>query len=286
MRSARSSAPSSGRSSIIKGDMTRDSDIVSRLWRRMRSARGSVYLEFGALAPIAMALVLFAHDFTKILYVEQQLEVAARVACDIEAHLDDSRPRPHKITKVMTKNYLKRTLGLAKPDDAYIKGDIQKTPGLSEIVDKVNKFFNGSGGSSKGGNAFLNFIKRLLGGIIKIVTLGTHNYLLTIPPKDQMVRVTVSARVPRFFPLGKYGFLDARGDDDARQNMSLIVQAQPELTGEAVGFLRKPKSGERTRYYCVMPYFDTGCRPPPTFVRGMRGWFGKWLPDSVWPKDD
>ena len=64
-----------------------EDDIVRRLKRRLASARASVMFEFALVAPLVVMTAVFAADFTRILRTEQQLEIATRLAADVEAHM-------------------------------------------------------------------------------------------------------------------------------------------------------------------------------------------------------
>ena len=62
-----------------------EDDILRRLKRRLASARASVMFEFALVAPLVVMTAVFAADFTRILRTEQQLEIATRLAADVEA---------------------------------------------------------------------------------------------------------------------------------------------------------------------------------------------------------
>ena len=96
------------------------------LRRRLGSARASVMLEFAFVAPLAVSLVVFAADFTRILRTEQQLEIATRLAADVEAHMADyyaNGKSPGAAAKNVGKYYLADVAqGVDGGGDDYVKG--------------------------------------------------------------------------------------------------------------------------------------------------------------------
>ena len=81
-----------------------EGDMLRRLRRRLESTRATVMLEFAFVAPLAVAVAVFAADFTRILRTEQQLEIASRLAADVEAHMADyygNGKTPSSATKKM-----------------------------------------------------------------------------------------------------------------------------------------------------------------------------------------
>lgn len=282
---------------------TNDETLINRLTRRLKSARGTVFLEFAFLAPLAMALMLFAYDFTTILYCEQQLEIGSRAFADIESHIyhgdrkdvGGTKPvGPGKASKEMVKIYLQKTLGLRRYGDVYVKGNAKPTPGAAQLFTHIHNIFTGEIiKESVPGGIIWKFLLKILGGILKIVTLGTEVYLTHTPCGDRMVRMTCSARVPTFLPRGVYDFWSAPKyvqEDLKGHPKALVMQTRYKLDGEGKSFSWawnwKPVLDERFRYYCTMPACDTQPVAPKTFVRRVRSWFGKWVPDSAWPSDD
>ena len=51
--------------------MNEERKMMGRIRRRIESARASVMLEFAFVAPLAVAVAVFAADFTRILRTEQ-----------------------------------------------------------------------------------------------------------------------------------------------------------------------------------------------------------------------
>lgn len=285
--------------------MERDERIFARLKRRLESARGTVFLEFAMVAPLAMSLILFAYDFTTILYAEQQLDIASRAAADIESHMNhfgrdknsadaNGKPGPCSQTKIMVKGYLQKTLGLSNYKDIYIMGDAKPTPGASQIFEHIHRFLTGDIVSPKVPlNVVWKFLLKLLRGFLKIITLGTDVYLLDIPRGDLMVRMTCSAWVYTFLPRGMYSFWSAPKYVEEKYEghpRVLLVPYRYRMSDEDAkakfDWNSKPDLTERYRYYCVMPAHDTAPVAPNTFVRDVRSWFSKWVPESAWPKDD
>ena len=116
--------------------------MMKRLRRRLESTRATVMLEFAFVAPLAVAVAVFAADFTRILRTEQQLEIASRLAADVEAHMADYYGKgacPSSQAKSVAKYYLVDVAHVAKGvGDVYIKGssNVIKNP-ISYAVDKA-----------------------------------------------------------------------------------------------------------------------------------------------------
>ena len=295
--------------------MNAEERIGRKLKRRLGSPRATVFLEFAVVAPFAMALILFAHDFTSILYAEQQLEIGARAAADIESHLNHYFPGksatdkgPHKITKGYVKPYLAQAIGLA--DDArgaqssavcrdiFIKGDSAPVPGLPWVFTWVRDFLEGDHSRKSlgfGDDATVkvfNIVGSILGPFVNIITLGTYVYFTEIPAHDRTVSMSVSAKVPTILPRRVYDFFSARpvkaGERGA--DKALVVQSRYKIEKEdgfCFYYLSKPINlilTERVRSYCVMPAIDTVPVAPFTLVRKFRGAL-KWVPSKLWPSD-
>lgn len=286
--------------------MNAEERIGMKLKRRLGSPRATVFLEFSVVAPFAMALILFAHDFTSILYAEQQLEIGARAAADIESHLNHYFPSknekdtgPHKITKRFVKPYLAQAIGLADNakaaqstavcKDIFIKGDSSPVPGVGKIFTTFQNILDGSafsGGSGVAATVF-RLLSSILGTILNILTLGTHVYFTEIPLHDRMVSMSVSARVPTIMPRRVYDFFSARPvkAGELGADKALVVQARYVIDEKSVwGRKNEPDLTRRVRSYCVMPVIDTMPVAPFTVVRKLRGSL-KWVPDKFWPND-
>lgn len=279
-----------------------DARIWARLKRRLKSARGTVYFEFAVVSPLALSLVLFAHDFTKILFAEQQLEICSRVLADIESHMNHYRvvkangyeleqDGPCTVSKSMIKPYFAEVLDMSEAkaaDWVYCKGESLPVPGLSHLFMYAHDFLDGRQFDKDLKGVLLNFLGKLLGDLLTIVTLGTHVYITELPTHDRMVRMTVSARVPTLLPRKVYSFFSCKANDpDA---WILTVPYRTPIEGEddkttGWAWSKNLIPGVRRRAYCTMPSFDTVTVAPNTFVSMMRGWFGKWVPSGAWPQD-
>ena len=277
--------------------------IWRRLKRRLKSARGTVYFEFAVVSPLALSLVLFAHDFTSILFAEQQLEVCSRALADVESHMHHyravkavgyelERDGPCSVSKTMLKPYFAEVIGMPESKASswvYCKGESLPVPGLSRLFMYAHDFLEGRQFDRKGFKGVLfNFLGKLLGDALMIVTLGTHVYVTELPTHDRMVRMTVSARVPTLLPRRMYDFLSCRTNDPDAWVLTVPYRTPIEdeddvTTGWA--WNKKPIPGVRRRAYCTMPSFDTVTVAPNTFVSKMRSWFGKWVPSGAWPED-
>ena len=91
--------------------MSEERKMLRRLVTRLKSARASVMLEFAFVAPLVAVTAIFAADFTRILRTEQQLEIATRLAADVESHMADyygSGASPSSAAKNVGKEYLVR----------------------------------------------------------------------------------------------------------------------------------------------------------------------------------
>lgn len=282
-----------------------DERIMTRLLRRLKSGRASVFLEFAVIAPFVMSLVLFAHDFTSILYAEQQLEIGSRALADIESHMNHTDRGgssgvpvgPGRASKVIVKKYLVKVLGVPRYDDfVYVKGSASPTPGAPQIFEHIHDFFTGNiAGKDSPGGPIWNFLGTILGGIVKIVTLGTDVYLFEVPRGDRMVKMTCSARIPTLLPRGVYDFWSAPdqsrgGVDTTAVPKAMVIQYRYPIDADTQSFSwawgNKPHLDERERYYCTMPMFDTAALAPNTFVRKVRSWFAKWIPGGIGDDDD
>lgn len=277
--------------------MNGDEQIGKRILRRLKSARASVFLEFAVVAPFAMSLILFAHDLTSILYAEQQLEIGSRALADIESHMNhterggENQPPegPGSASKSIVKDYLVRVLGLpGYANFVYVKGKATPTPGVPQVMEHVHNLFTGKIAKTETpSGAVWNFLGSVLGTIVKVITLGTDVYLFEVPRGDRMVKMTCSARVPTMLPRGVYSFWSAANQEHDVTTTgipkAMLVQYRHPLQGGDKSFQwewnLKPDPVNRERYYCAMPMFDTATIAPNTFVRKVRSWFKKWIPN-------
>lgn len=288
--------------------MNGEKNILAKLRRRLRSARGTVFLEFAVVAPMAVGLVVFAADFTSILFAEQQTEICARATADIESHMNHFMPvnatpaqlrmdGPGRVAKTMVKPYLAEVLGLdgAKAGAfVYCKGETKPVPGIAHMFSYVNGFFDGTVFKNTKLGIVGNIFGRIFGGALSLITLGTHAYLLEIPAHDRLVRMSVSVRVPTLMPRRLYAFFSCPGADrreGVHAPWSLVAQFRnpypdEQVTTNGVKVARgaqwtmEPDFSLRERYYCTMPLLDTVPVPPRTFVMKMSSVFGKSVPQQ------
>ena len=239
------------------------------LARRLRSTRATAYVEFAVMAPIFLFAILFAADFTRVLYVEQQVDIATRALCDVESRLrPGARKCPGQPAKFVVRKYLAEALakeGLITRDGkrenaVYCKGDVSEQGGpLHYALNGIIGFFSGNAE-----NKFFSILGKVLGGVLDVVTLRTTRYVTEVFPTDKVVRTTVSVYVQPVFPGSAFTLF---GRHTASRSM-LIPAVAPR--GGASGT-------ERVRYYCHMPSMDTAPLAPSTLVRKLTKVFGKWM---------
>ena len=238
--------------------------IRNRLLRRLRSTRGSAYLEFAFVMPLVVMLMCFAVDFTRHLYVEQQVEIATRALSDVECHLIPGKRKgcPGRPAKIVVRNYLAESLkneGLRSANDVYCKGDVKAQEGPLHWL--ANKIFGGIDSMKESDNAFLRLIGRILSFAASLVTMNTQLYISEVICGDKVVRTSVSAYVDTLIPPKVYGFF---GGDYGR---SMIPAYAPRLGGSTAAYDRPLSEDERVRYYCHMPSMETATLAPPTYIR-------------------
>ena len=275
--------------------MDEERNMMARLRRRLCGERASVMLEFAFVAPLVFSVAIFATDFTRVLRTEQQLEIAARLAADIESHValytkaDTSKTTPSTAAKTTVKTYLHQVARVvAKSDYAYIKGDSMMVGNLlSKLFTEVDKFISGRSFSADGGNLFVklvvNTLGKVVGGLLNLVTFRTDRYITEIFPHDREIRMTVAAYIPTILPAELYdGF--ALGWSD-RPGAIGVWQSCVDLSGADKTFgvvdadsLKMIKT-QRHRVYCYMPVMDSVPIAPTTYVRSFLAWANKqtWM---------
>ncbi len=262
-------------------EKSREKVLWRLLARRLRSARGTAYIEFAAMAPIFLIAVLFAADFTRVLYVEQQVDIATRALCDVECHLrPGARKCPGLPAKRVVRTYLAEALakeGLVARDaggkvltnggtradrmrSVYCKGSVDKQTGpVHDLINTVSDFMNG-----KSKSKFFDFVGRFLGTAVDFVTMKTGRYVTEVFPTDKVVKTSVSVLVRPVVPGHAFTLFGRRRGGNS--NSMLIVNAAPN------------GKGQRVRYYCHMPSMDTATVAPFTDIRQrIAPIFGKWL---------
>ena len=258
--------------------MKSEDDILRRLKRRLASARASVMLEFAFVAPLVVMTAVFAADFTRILRTEQQLEIATRLAADVEAHMADyhgTNGCPSSVAKNVAKNYLVDVAQVAETtDDVYMKGsnNVIKNP-ISYAVSYVSQFVDGQGWGDND-NVFLKLIGKVLGGIMNFVTFRTVKYLTDVIPHDREIRISMAAYIPTIFPSSAYEWLALAKHEKDRIG---VGQFEFDLEGgkAATAWNLKVNTSKRHRVYCFMPVLDSVPVAPETYVRKFKSWCSK-----------
>ena len=296
--------------------MDAESKIQARLTRRLLGERGAVMLEFAFVAPLVFTLLLFATDFTRILRTEQQLEIAARLAADVEAHMAtaDGGESPSDAAKKVAKFYLVDIARVAEqPGHVYVKGDHMMifnlmSDAVDGLVDLVNNgvSFSSDSKAAKVVEVILNSLLKLLGKAVDVLTFRTDRYITRIFPHDREVRVTVAAYIPTILPGSMYrsfGYgrhtdvmylgvwqaapnLVMRGKDkwsyigiNPIENGRSLVSL---VTGMGTASDLQLVTDCRHRVYCYMPVMDSVPMAPETYVRSFIAWaegqkWWKWL---------
>ena len=230
--------------------MKSEDDILRRLKRRLASARASVMFEFALVAPLVVAVAVFAADFTRILRTEQQLEIASRLAADVEAHMANYYGKgesPSAEAKKVAKYYLVDLAQVANGvGDVYIKGscNVIKNP-ISYAMEIVSDFLKGKGWGDND-NTFLKLIGKILGGLMNFVTFRTVNYLTDLAEHSG----------------GKIGVGQFEFDLESSSKA-------------ATAWNLKLNTSKRHRVYCFMPVMDSVPMAPETYVRKFKSWCAK-----------
>lgn len=296
--------------------MDEESKILARLKRRVAGTRGAVIAEFALVAPLIFSMAIFAMDFTRILRTEQQLEIAARLAADIESHMavvGGGEVSPGAAAKSIPKQYLFHVAKVVdKTDYVYIKGDHMLVPNpVSQLITLVGGVLSGDYKLYGGDSKVLDFVvNTIVGGLLKVVgtfinliMFQSNLYLTEICPHDCEVRETVAAYIPTLLPNGMYrsfalGRHTKPGVIGAWQSApNLRTPEMPPSTfmglinimnGQVVvdTILHLPKGADsleldkthRHRVYCYMPVIDSVPIPPKTYMRT----FAIWARRQAW----
>ena len=256
-----------------------ESRMTNLLKRRLKSTRGTVMLEFAFVAPLAVSMIVFAADFTRILRTEQQLEIASRLAADVEAHSADyyaNGKSPSSAAKNVAKHYLVDLAHVAaKTGDVYMKGGCDRVNNpITWAAGKIADFFNGQAFSESG--VFWNLVGKILGGIVNFVTFRTINYITDVAPHDRVVKVTTAAYIDTILPSDAYSFfgLPERGGGNGRIGVGQFDYDITYGTGTTAWHMKlDPK--KRHRVYCYMPVVDGVPVAPETYVRKFKSWCEK-----------
>ena len=254
-----------------------DESMARRLARRLGGERATAMLEFAFMAPFVVMTVAFVADFTRILRTEQQLEIATRLAADVEAHMADyygKLPCPSSAAKRVAKFYLVDVANVVEStDDVYMKGTCKVVGNpVSALMDQVRGFLDGS--TFNESNVFLTLLGKILGGLMHFITFGTVNYILDVVPHDREVMITTAAYIPTVLPAEAYEWIGVGGRDGGRIG---VAQMTADLKGGVgtTAWNLKVDGANRHRVYCCMPVMDSVPIAPRTYVRQFKAWCAK-----------
>ena len=257
----------------------REKAIARRAWRRVFGERASVMFEFAIMTPFIVMLAAFAADFTRILRTEQQLEIAARLGADVEAHMADfhgGQDCPSREAKTIAKTYLVKSAQVqTNMGYVYMKGEakVVRNP-VSYVVAEAKKFLDGEGVGSD--NWFVKLLGKVLGGIANLLTFGTFAYVTDVMPHDRQIQVSMAASIPTILPKEGYEWFGWTEPDKGRIG---VWQCAYDLDGDGTtwigGLTVNPAA--RHRVYCVMPVMDSAPIASKTYVRVIMAWLAPIL---------
>lgn len=261
--------------------MNEDTKIIARLRRRLESARASVMLEFAIVAPLAIAVVCFAADFTRILRTEQQLEIATRVMADVESHMipyEKDAKSPSGAAKKVGKFYLLRIAKVVdNTDRVLVKGGakVVRNP-FSVVVDGMNSFFDGSFFED---SPILKLLCKIVGKVVNFLTFRTIDYLTNVAPRDREIYITSTAVIPTLLPKFCYAWWGSIGKKEDFIGVGQFAPDRKDADAMASAWSDSMDIvfDKRHRVYCHMPVIDTAPIAPETYIRHVMSWFKKWL---------
>ena len=263
------------------GVMNEEMKIIARLRRRLESARASVMLEFAVVAPLAIAVVCFAADFTRILRTEQQLEIATRVMADVECHMvayEKDVKSPSAAAKKVGKYYL---LKIANVVDDFqrvkVKGGVKTTPNPFSVgITYIDKFLKGNCFED---SPILKLLCKMLGSMVNFLTFRTFDYLTNVSPRDREIYITSTAVIPTLLPSFCYSWWGDMGKKESVIGVGQFAPDRKDANAMATAWADSMNivSDRRHRVYCHMPVIDTAPIAPETYVRHIMSWFKKWL---------
>ena len=272
---------------------TRENLLKRLLERRLVSAKGTVYFEFAVMMPIVMTVIFFAADFMRVLYCEQQLEIASRALCDVQCHMTPGDPVNDKIipasrSKAPVRQYLFNVLvkeGLGRTDRepainaVYCRAKVDRIKTVfSGVFDPIIQFFKGDPGSKYIDNPFVKLIGKFLGKATDFLTFRTDKYFTELLDRDRCVKASVSVSILPMVPNGYWTFFGRKhSGGEGKTGSILIVPFQLRLSGKVAEYNRSVVPGYRDRYYCTMPLMDTTPMSPATYVKMMKKKFKKFL---------
>ena len=267
-----------------------------RIRRRLASGRGSVFFEFAFAAAFLLPLICFAADFGRILFAEQQLEIGARAMADVESHLrrtpvqasDDgnewlgenargSKGRPQPLTKAVVRGYLVNVLsrnGFPEDEDAMSKGnrvymmavdpktDMDANPVRKRFLDWAEPF-------AKTKNVILQILALIIQRGREALMFGSDLYVIETFNSDRYVGCSVSVKLQSLIANESAWRLFGRMTSE--EGLIMLPQYAPERDGDALSTTR------RRRYYCFLPYMDSGALAPQTPIRQMAWFYKNWL---------
>ena len=251
-----------------------------RVLRRLFGERATVMLEFAFVAPLAIVVAVYTADIMRILRTEQQLEIATRLAADVEAHMADyyaGGKTPGSAAKNVAKCYLVDVAHVAEGiGDVYIKGDSYVVKNfISLAVDELNKFMKGQSFSED--NVFFNLLGKILGGLMNFVTFRTVNYVTDIIPHDRAVKISTAVYIPTVLPPAAYSAISLPQRGGGGGGRIGVGQFTADLEGgsAATAWSLKINDKKRHRVYCYMPVMDSVPVAPETYVRKFKSWCAK-----------
>jgi len=255
----------------------REQSLRNRLFRRLASARASVYLEFGIIAPLALMVVLYAADFCRILVAEQQIEIAARLTADIESHyrqadgkgVDDAPP--NRSTKMIVANYLASVLGeeanaSGVNDCSLLQCKVEYVPGPLTLLDTV---FDNWMTPDVDDGLFWKILKSLFRGVLNILTGGSYKYLEDMAHSDRMVGASCAVRLKTFFPGSALSYFGLSQSGTDKKGYLFVAQTRYVRSGTSFNYR------ERELHTCWMPHMEMSAVPPVTWIRKAETNLGK-----------
>ncbi len=239
------------------------------LMRRLTGARGSVFLEFALVAPLAVAVVCFTMDFAYLMRLRQQLEICSRFAADVESVCASAYCGSQKGT-VITASSVRATLRsylhyaakheltqhpLSSTNEIFIR---YRQEGM--LMTPVGTFLTGEGTAlleakdlGGVGEAIMKIFSKALSTILDIVSFRTVRYLTYPIAADYMVGACVSAKAQTLIPASVYDFLGAGGVGLDKTKGFVVL---PERHTEEKIY----------RYFCYMPNRDPVGKRPDTYI--------------------
>lgn len=272
---------------------TAERRIWGRIRRRLASGRGSVFLEFAFAVAFLLPLICFAADFGRILFAEQQLEIGARAMADVESHLRRSSPnrsddewggenargsngRPQPLTKAVVRSYLVNVLSRngfpkdgSRGDRVYMmavdpKVNMEANPVRQRFLDWDKPFEKLADKSF-----IMRIIQLIIRGGKKVLMFGTDVYVSETFNADRYVGCSVSVKLQSVIANESAWRLFGRMTSE--EGLIMLPQYAPEREGDGLS------TTSRRRYYCFLPYMDSGALAPQTPIRKMAWFYKNWL---------